>query len=199
MIDYLGERKAVYYAARRFYAPLLLSLYRNGDTIEAHVVNDVRAPVSGRCSVRACSFDGRTLLEATEAVSIGANAAAEVARLHLQDLDADPCDVFVHASLTTEGAQPDAENVLFLAEPKDLHLTAAEIEVRVGEHDGSPAVTLEAPTFAAYVWLSAPGFGHQQWSDNFFYLLPGRPYTVRLQGVPPEGLGDRVRIRTLAS
>jgi beta-mannosidase len=198
MIDYLEERKAVYYAAKRFYAPVLLSLCREGDALEAHVVNDLSEPISGRLSIRICTFDGRTVQERSEAISTGPNAAARVACMSLNELSADPREVFVHASLAPDSSQPDVENILFLAEPKELRLPVPGLQVTVGESDHGPAIKLEARQFAAYIWLSAPRLGPLAWSDNFFHLLPGHPQMVSVSGdIEVEKLRERLRVRTL--
>jgi beta-mannosidase len=198
MIDYLGERKAAYYAARRFYAPILLSLCRDGKAIEAHVVNDLAEPISGRLTIQISTFDGRTVREQSEAVSTRANAAARVARMPLDELSIDPRDIFVHALLTMDSGHPEVENTLFLAEPKELHLPDPGLKVAVEESDHGPEVTIEARQFAAYVWLSAPGPDPLAWSDNFFHLLPDRPQRVFIDGdIEVDTLRERLQVRTL--
>jgi beta-mannosidase len=198
MIDYLGERKAVYYAAKRFYAPILVSLFREGDAVEAHVINDLSVGISGRLTMRLCSFDGTTVQESVEPVSVEAHAAARVASMAVERVPVDPREAFVHASLTANGRQADSENLLFLAEPKNLHLVGAQVQVTVDESEQRPAITLEAQQLAAYVWLAAPGLGPLIWSDNFFHLLPGRPYTVFVRDdVGAETLRERLTVRTL--
>ena len=148
MIDYLGERKAVYYAARRFYAPILLSLWRDGDTLVAHLVNDLATPISGRVTMRLSRFDGTVLREETEKLSVRPSSAGPVARPGLGDLDVDPRDVFVHAWLTDGDTLPRAESILFLAEPRDLKLPQPQIQVSCRDTDRGPSVTLEAHRFA---------------------------------------------------
>jgi beta-mannosidase len=44
-LDYFGRWKALHYAAKRFYAPLLLSVAEQGKTMEVHVTSDRVAPV----------------------------------------------------------------------------------------------------------------------------------------------------------
>jgi beta-mannosidase len=201
MIDYLGERKAVYYAARRFYAPVLLSLLRDGDGLEVHLTNDLLTPISGQLVLRLIHLDGSVIQRETEPLSLAANRTARVAGVDLAELPADPRDVFVHVSLDSENGQPPAENTAFLVEPKDLNLRDPQLQAAIVETDRGRAVRLEAARFAAYVWLFAPGLEPLEWADNFFHLLPGQPRIVPIHGeMRPgaEALREHVRIRTLS-
>jgi beta-mannosidase len=200
MIDYLGERKAVCYAARRFYAPVLLSLYREGDTLRAHIVNDLLEPTAGRVTVRITTFDGTVLREESRNVAVGANAAVTVMDIGLSVVSADPREIVVHASLAPHGSHPGAENVLFLAEPRDLRLSSSSVRTSIDDGERGPVISLEAQQVVAHVWLSAPGLEPLEWSDNFFHLLPGRRHTVSVggaRGLTAAALQRRLRVRTL--
>ena len=59
VIDSAGEPKAAYFATKRFYAPLLLSLVEVGKTVEAHLVNDTNEEEYGNVTLRLRYFDGR--------------------------------------------------------------------------------------------------------------------------------------------
>ncbi|MBV9278757.1 MAG: glycoside hydrolase family 2 protein, partial [Chloroflexi bacterium] len=200
MIDYLGNRKAVYYAARRFYAPVLLSPIRQGGALEVHLVNDLLAPVSGQLTLRLASFDGTIVQEETASVSLGANGAGGVTRLSLRDIPVDPRDLYVQASLSSGERQACVDAITFLAEPKDLRLPDPQLQTAVEETDQGPAVTLQTDRFAAYVWLAAPGLGRVQWADNFFHLLPGQQHTVPVihpPGISVEEMRERLKVRIL--
>lgn len=201
MIDSVGERKAVYYAAKHFYAPVLLSLVRDGEGFDVHLVNDRLEPVSGQVTLRLARFDGTILDEGTESVSVARNGAAKVARISLHGTPADSPDVYAHASLVTDDPRSCVENLAFLVEPRELRLPTPEVRTTVRETDRGPAVTLQAENFAAYVRLMAAGLEPLEWSDNFLHLLPGRSYTVTLgQGdtLDADTLRDHLQVRSFS-
>lgn len=200
MIDSLGERKAAHYAAKRFYAPVLLSAVRHPDLVEIHLTSDLGVPLSGEVVVRLVYFDGTVLREERTPVSLRGNATGIAGYLSLAGLGVDCRDIYVHAVLRSGDPSIDAEAVSFLAEPRDLRLPDPQIHVTINDSARGQAVTLEARRFAAYVWLTAPDLPGLHWSDNFFHLRAGESRTV-IVTLPDHAdirdLGRTLTVRTL--
>ena len=201
VIDSEGGPKAAYYACKKFYAPLLLSLARDGETVKAHLVNDLLTPLAGQLTWTLATFDGKLLTEETAAVSVNANAAASVASFSLSQAAGREREVYVYARFTSEDGAAAADNLLLLVEPKDLCLADPGLTVTIssqGQYDY--AVTITAKRFAPYVWLrrldNAP---LAELSDNFFHLQPGetRTLTVARDEMTIEELRGRLLVRTL--
>lgn len=213
VIDYAGEPKAAWYATRRFYAPVLLSLQRDGETVEAHLTNDLGREVSGTVTVAVETFDGEAeggrRKEASARTSAAANTTQAVARLDLSGLKDRERDFYVYAVFTPDDgcALAPSENFLFLAEPKDLRLADPGIHVEVERNEqGRFAVTVSTRRFAPYVWLRLTDgandtFPGGRWSDNFFHLRPGQSKCVTLDPqFPAQSIEDarsRLTVRTL--
>ncbi len=60
-LDYFGRWKALHYAAKRFYAPLLLSVAEEGKTMKVHVTSDLVEPVDVLVCWRLETLDGKNL------------------------------------------------------------------------------------------------------------------------------------------
>lgn len=200
VIDSAGEPKLAYFAAKRFYAPVLLSLYRAGREIEAHLINDGPDAVPGTLTVRLLTFDGEqvSLMEAhTEAPANGASGAQ--IRLPIPSFVEDAgSDVFVYATFTDPPGALVAENYLLLAEPKDLRLANPNLHLSLSAH----TITVHAQRFAAFVTLHFAGVSHQpRLSDNGFHLAPGQSRTIQVAHAPDHlSLADlmaRLQIRHL--
>jgi len=183
VIDSTGEPKAAYFACKKFYAPVLLSLVRDGERVEAHLVSDLLAPLSGTLTFTLATLDGETLSEEAAEASVAANAAAQVASFSLSAAAGRERAVYVSARFTAEDGIV-AENILLLCEPKDLQRADAGLAVTVvedAEDCDALTVTVSAQRFAPYVWLrrtdNAMLMGLE---DNFFHLRPGeaRPLSV---------------------
>lgn len=197
IVDSAGEPKAAYYAAKRFYAPLLLSLKRDGETIAAHLVNDTGGDVSGVVALRVLSFDGEELARVSTNVVAPANAASgAVANLSLPPFVTEndhAADVFVHASFTGPNGDLLAENFRLLAEPKDLRLPDPGLSWKfsdVDEEGGTATLAVTARRFAPFVFLrlveEAAGKRLPVWSDNWFHLAPGQTRVITLD--LPKGM-----------
>ena len=201
VVDSLGEPKAAYYACKKFYAPVLLSLVRQEGTLDVHLVSDLRTDITGEIEVRVLGFDGQTLHRETFPATGAANTSAPVRSVSLAAAAGQEKSACVHARFVADGGET-AENVLLLAEPKDLHLAPPAVKMTTERTaDGSYAVTLKSDTFAPYVWLHAVDFASLTCSDNFFHLLPGESCTVTVTPLRPSGddLADSLRVRTLAA
>ena len=186
VIDSQGEPRAAYFACKKFYAPVLLSLVRDGETVTAHLVSDLLAPVSGRLVWILATLDGETLATETIEVGVGANSAAAVGTFSLAAASGKERDVYVCAEFTADDGTI-AENFLLLAEPKDLRTASPELTLTVGETDGGFSITVTAQKFAPYLWLRRTDNGPLPLlSDNFFHLRPGETKTLTLP--KPDGL-----------
>ena len=194
VIDSMGEPRAAYFACKKFYAPILLSLVRDGDTATAHLVSDLLAPLPGRVTFTLATLDGETLSEETAEVSVAANSAAEVASFSLAASAGWERDVYVHAQFTAESGGTKAENFLLLAEPKELRTADPALSLTVTETNDGFVLTLTARKFAPYLWLRRSDNGPlPNLSDNFFHLRPGETKTLTLSKTAELQMADDVR------
>jgi beta-mannosidase len=201
IIDSLGEPKAAYYASKRFYAPVLLSLVRKDGLVEAHLVNDHLSEIEGKLRIALMSMNGDILAEAAHDTGVAANGNGLVGSLSLTAATGRERDVLVYATFTT--AQVDTvENTLLLVEPKELRPVSTPISVSIiGESRGEIVLELSAKRFVPYVWLRSSDNAILRLGDNFFHLLPGRPrqVAVRADDLDAEGLLDRLVVTSLTA
>jgi len=80
-LDYYGRWKALHYAARRFYADLLISPYRHDALIDVYLVSDKLGPVAASVRTRLLTFDGKTLSDTTADVTVPPAASTRIATL----------------------------------------------------------------------------------------------------------------------
>jgi len=184
IIDYYLNRKPSYWAVRRAYAPVLVSLKEADDGVEVWLVNDRREPVAGELTHGWVNVRTGEATEGSCAVRAPANAAARVAALPFPEGDREAW--MTHARLTADG-QVLSCNRLFLAGFHFSRLALPQVELDWQVRDG--AVEVSADGFAFQVHLEAPR-GVQP-EDNDFDLLPGETRRIMLHG-PPE-LIERTR------
>ena len=194
VVDSAGDPRAAYYAAKRFYAPLLLSLYRNGEQVEAHLVNDTLDMIPGHLTLRLLSFDGDELEKRETDATTPANAASGCALTLLAPAN---WDAFVHATFHAPDGTPLAENFQLLAEPKELRPPDPLITMRVtAAGNGEATLTISAQRFARYVWLRFDDLSTlPRFSDNFFTLAPYQSRAIALDNLPSEMTAEQIRAR----
>jgi beta-mannosidase len=202
-LEYGGKWKLLHYAARRFYAPLLVAGFLVGEEVQAWVVNDSREKAAGRLTARLTDFDGRVLRRESRAVSIPAGSSRRLLRRPVAQLlaagrtAASPHSCFLHLALETRAGA--AANEVFFAEHKRCGLARASVraEVRAAAAKGAPPgsprlrVTLTTDRPAFFVALDAAGIPGE-FDDNCLTLLPGEPRTI---GFSPRGRVTAAELR----
>jgi beta-mannosidase len=193
-IDHRLRPKAAWYAARRFYAPLLLSLSRAGDAVRAHLVNDAMVAEDGTVRLRAVDHDGTVLWSVDQPASVGPGESQLVIEAPLPDeVLAAGAHAVIHATFA------DVEGSLLLVEPKDLRLPVPHLTIDARPEGDGARLCLGSDTLALSVVLSLEG-ADARWSDNVLHLLPGEPREVTVtsrDGLTFAELVAAVRWRSL--
>ncbi|WP_436925767.1 beta-mannosidase [Halosimplex amylolyticum] len=193
-IEYDGKWKAQQYAARRQFAPVLVSFHpefadRDGvDNEQAEdpdgadwgdvtaqtlwITSDETTPVSGTVSLEVVTFDGTTVREDALDVALDAHESTALTTLARDDLPdgVDPTDVMVRARF--DGPAESYPATAFFADYKRLALPETDLAVEI---DGTD-VTVAADEAALFVELD-PGTIPGAFSDDYVHLAPGEERT----------------------
>jgi beta-mannosidase len=190
VIDYYLDRKRSYYAVKRAFAPLLVSLAQAEDGVEVWLVNDLLQPVQAELTFGWVNVAAGEVASRTEAVDIAANAAAPVQRMDLPDGPSGEWVAF--ARLAREGRAISA-NRLFLTGFRfsELALPQANVECTAAADAG--AIELGSDAYAWQVHLDVPRGVRVE--DNDFDMLPRERRVVRAVG--PRDLVQRIAARAL--
>jgi beta-mannosidase len=197
-LDFQGRWKALHFAAKRFYAPLLISGVEDtgSGSVAVTLTSDRLEPAAGEIRWRVTTTGGELLAEGTEVVTIAPNQSQ-----HALDIDcsewlasAGPRRLLVWLELHA-GGELVSGNLVWFALPKHLELEAPSIQMRVKPEGGGWSVILKSDKPALWVWLE-----HEQGpitpSDNFFHLAPGvekRVWVKEVSGLLP----DLLRLRSI--
>lgn len=170
-LDYFGRWKATQHAAKRFFAPVLVSACEEGTNVSLHVTNDTLERFDGLLRWRLLDRRSETIRSGETAVSSDALSAHEVVTLALgADLDT-PAKLrqrYLAFTLTTGGQEVSGGTVLFV-KPKHFEALDPRIVADVAEESDSYVVRLRAEAFAKFVSLDLSD-ADASWSDNVFDL-----------------------------
>ncbi len=216
-IEYGGKWKLLHYAAKRFFAPVLLVAI----PVDAHgaalateddpaagwdicLVNDRLQPVRGDLSVRVIGFDGTAYHTQTQTgVTIEAESSTKLHYLSAESLGADRTrcfGLFEWSESSGDPARDATRTQVFFAPPKSCATELPEIVADARPTGTGFAVTLSTDVPAFDVALDAgdlPG----RFTDNMLTLIPGEPATIGW--IPADGsphvdeIGNRLGIRSL--
>ncbi len=199
-IDYYGRWKALHYVARRFYAPVLLSIEDAPPLMGIYVVNDLTAPWKGVVRWSLEGLDGTVLTGGEERVDAAPLQATHVRTLDFADRVSDDNrrEVVFVAELWKEDERV-ALQVATFAPTKHLSLVNPRLKVETIGDGKWLRVRVEAASLARFVELSLNG-ADVVFDDNYFDLPAGRAVTVSCRlpaGWDPERARAELRVRSL--
>jgi beta-mannosidase len=197
-IDYFGRWKALHYAARRFFAPVLVSVVEEGGVVGIWGISDRRSDLPVELTLRLVDLTGRELWRREQGLVLAANSSHLYLSLPRREAlaAADPAHVVLVAELSQHGVRL-GRDVFSFVKVKDLELPDPGVNLGVAEEGPDRfVVTVRAQRFAKAVYLSMtdPATGRTTldgfFEDNAFDMLPGETTTVRLRlhpRVAPDG------------
>lgn len=198
-LDYYGRWKALHYMARRFYAPVLLSVEDSNTTMGVWVTSDVNAAWKGEIEWKLVHLDGRVVEAGNERVSLEPLQSRQFINRTF-DISAEErrslvflCTLKQNGSLISYSVSPFTSNkYLELVEPQITH----QVEQK-GEFAG---IKLASSSLARFVELALEG-ADVIFSDNYFDVPAGMEIGVCCQiphGWTLEQFRERLRVVSLS-
>jgi beta-mannosidase len=179
-IDYFGRWKALHYATRRFYAPVLLSCSIKGGEAILAITTDRAEPWSGEVRWSLERHDGAVVSAGSVEVAAAASCATtELARVPVPSAADDRQSTVLVAELVEAGARLALVVCPFVPD-KHLSLRRPKLAVTVEPAPADPGravVRLESDTLARWLEVSLEG-ADAIFSDNYMDVPAGRPLEI---------------------
>ena len=179
-LDYFGRWKALHYAARRFYAPLLLSVEDKAPEMSVYLTNDNLKSWSGRLTWRLQTLDGEELTGGSVPMVItlpqnskqicALDFSKYITEENLHKL------IFV-ADLWDEADHCVARQIATFVPIKHLSLSDPDVKVDMSTENGQLVIRLDAKSTALLVEACLTS-SDVIFSDNYFNLIPGWPVQI---------------------
>jgi len=184
-LDYFGRWKALHYAARRFFAPLMLSIEDRPPRQGVYVSNDTLESWKGTVRWSLETFAGEVLTSGEAPVNAAPQAAAWVCELDFSDrISDDNLRTLVFIAELYQGDRLVARQTAGFAPIKHLSLVDPGVSADLHSEGGQLTIDLNSRSLALLVEASLPG-ADVVFSDNYFNLPAGR--TTRITCPLPAG------------
>jgi beta-mannosidase len=172
-LDYFGRWKAMHYLAKRFYAPVLLSVEDDGLRRSIHVTNDGTRPWEGEVRWRLETLAGKALESGRERVTAASLADTLVCTMDFAEKvgETNLRDRIVVCELR-HGRSILATSVTPFAPIKHLELRDPGLSAKVARAGNGLAIDVSARSLALFVELALEGTD-AVFSDNCFDLPAG--------------------------
>ncbi|AEF85330.1 beta-mannosidase [Treponema primitia ZAS-2] len=171
-IDYYGRWKALHYGARRFFAPLMVSIFNEVKNIRLFTHNETPEAVNGLVRLTLRDRDFRALASDEVQVGIPALSAAEVfARDYAELVNTAELErsVFVEAELLIDRRVVSRQTAFFAA-PKAFSFKRPRYTLDLIETGDAFVIRLKADTFCRFVQLKISG-EDVVFQDNYFDIV----------------------------
>ncbi len=186
-LDYFGRWKALHYASKHFYAPVLLSIedQEHGAIMKVHVTNDLREKWEGLIQWRLMRLNGEIIVSDQEPISVAPLTSIMVSEHDFSFLTRlEKRETVFVAQLIQDGKFVSKKLATFVRN-KHLQLTEPQLNAYLRMGKGRMvSVAVEAGSLARFVELSVDQ-ADMVFSDNYFDVLPGESVTVSC--ALPEG------------
>ncbi len=207
-IDFGGRWKALHHAARRFFAPTLVSVKWIGeevmhtstntvlstvDGLEIHTVYDGVGNVDGELEWKLWALSRNEVVdEGSMPVKLKPGQAAVRRRLKLEKHVAGygRTDLVLRSRLSADGYE-DSVNTTFMTSPRNVDFPTSTIRSEVRKTSNRTfdlTLTTDALAYQIYVNLG-DALAHKI-SDNFFDVFPGEEKCVTLEVSEPRTVGE---------
>jgi beta-mannosidase len=184
-LDYFGRWKALHYAARHFYAPVMLSIEDKPPEQAVYVSNDLLEPLEGMVVWSLETFDGVVLTTGQVPVKIAPQAVILVGKLDFSSYVSDENRrQLVFTAELWQGAQLISRQTAAFVPFKHLSLTNPDLTVNMHTEKAQLIIELTSHSLALLVEVSLPG-AEVVFSDNYFNLPAGR--TIQISCPLPAG------------
>lgn len=202
-LEFGGRWKALHHAARRFYAPMLVSAHVPGDDsigignrlkstareVHLQTVCDAPTGATGRVTWEVWHLDGTVRQRGEKRVTLRPGESRRQTTVDMGELleQFGRETLYLRIALESEG-RCLSEDTVFLCPPRMLELRhgAPRIELQRGAgNDWEIAFT--SPVFQHRFMFEFEGLTEMAASDNWFDLYPGRRKTVTVQLAQPVG------------
>jgi beta-mannosidase len=177
-LDYFGRWKALHYTARRFYAPLMLSIEDKPTEQIIYVTSDLRETWEGSVHWSFETLDGKVLEAGEESVKAAPFDVTHVRCLDFSDrLDDDLRRELVFVAELWQGGQCLARQTAFFVPTKYLALVEPQITAQLQIKQGQVCIELASHSLARLVECAFEGVDII-FTDNYFDLPAGRIVSV---------------------
>jgi beta-mannosidase len=175
-LDYFGRWKALHYHAKRFYAPVMLSLFDRGKTVGLHVTSDLQTAWEGQVKWSLVTLHGKVLQKGRQAVAVPPLTSVEACVVEAQVPDGQERAVALVAELYQKGKRVGLQVATFVPN-KHLELVDPALALDVQKDGEHLVISVKAGSLARFVELKLDG-ADVVFSDNYFDVPARTTVTV---------------------
>ena len=173
-VDYYGRWKALHYRARKFFAPVLISMHENEHEKIVNVSSETLKTFEGKICAAVKNNRMETLASWEKDICVGELSSLDtVLPKDLSDLlDAAPEERFLEYALECDGVTVERDGKIYV-KPCEYRFEDPRLKASVREEKGSFYLDIEASRYAKNVMIEWENADVEP-EDNFFDITNGK-------------------------
>ena len=197
-IDYGGNWKALHYAARKFFSPILVSIRDLNDKIEIHVINDQHHEVISEIRLGLFNLNGDILFKDSFEINVEPFSSTIYRAFDKNDfLGGIDLSATVFRAELFVGGKVLSRAHQFFRRPKYLSIPSPKFDYKIERVRGMYVITIKSKSFLCQVHLISIKV-RGVFSDNYFEMLPGEVQMIDFEPSENKELKKSdLRVRTL--
>ena len=188
-VDYFGRWKALHYAAKKFYGPILMSIFNEDQHMGIWLTSDSLEDFSGSIKWQLVSVTGELLNAGEENVTIASHDSKEIFTLDFDLTSEQKFNTVFIAELWQDDHLLSTQTVTFVP---DKHVKYANPELcsRIKANGTTANITISAKNLARYVEVKLTGID-TVYSDNYFDIPAGTSRTITCS-IPADSTAEEL-------
>lgn len=167
--------KALHYAAKKFYAPVSMGLFLEGNSLAVSIFNETMQNFEGQVKLYVSTSAFEVKQEYVREVSVDCLTSKDV--LTIKADMSDMYNTYIYADLYDKQGNFITRNTQLLCPAKHFEFGKPHIKVDIADIDGGVELRVSSDVFAKGVNIDFDGIDLVL-SDNFFDLTDGKPFAV---------------------
>lgn len=194
-VDYYGRYKALHYMAKKFYAPVLMIIYREDEKVSINIINETMKKFKGKVKFNICKNDF-TVLETKEFdVDVDSLISDEVYKFDMV-LD-NPYNTYCYADFYDENGNFIMRQTEIVVPAKHYEWEKPDVKVSIKKDSNKAEFSFTSNCFTKSVYVD---FEKEDiiLSDNYFDITNDKPYVITAEtDLSVEELTKQLQIKTV--
>lgn len=197
-IDYFGRWKALHYSAKRFYAPVLLSMHNDGYNTVFNVSNETLESCKGTVKIYVKDRDFNVIYSNSIAVDISSLSSKDISSIDFSEyIKEHEKEYFVEAVLYDAADRRISYQTLLYVKPKRFAFRKPEITGEVIKKDGKLFISVKSDTFAKGVEVDFTA-SDVMLEDNYFDITDKNGVLIEVIDCADEKLlSEQIRFKSV--
>jgi beta-mannosidase len=175
--DYYHKWKAVHYAVKRAFQPVMISTANNSDQVDVFVVSDLLKDIESKLHMQVIDFKGNVLYENSTDIVVVQNTSTRLFSFDISQIERLDRAASVLVLSVIEKDRVIATKNHFFDIPKNLQYPEVHIEIMVEQSKDGYDLRLKSDALAGSVYLYDDRSGLVL-EDNYFNLLPHKEKVI---------------------